>query len=322
MASITKRGNSYRIRVFIGKSEDGKQISKSATFKIPDGMSEKRAEREAREFALIFEKECYGLVQYDRNMLFSELSEWYFDNYAPVNLGLSTQVRYREVYEKHLKPAFGMYRLKDINPPLISKKLSELTISPQTIKKVYCEMQSICKRAVEQGIIENTPCHNVVLPKTEQKYKTCTFSIEDVKEFIQIIDNSRAKSDFKRIIKILLFTGMRIGELLALEWDDIDFVERTISISHTLLIIKGEFIRSATKTVKSTRVITMNNTVYNLLIEQLKYTEELKKALGQKCMHPDAVFISDKGNYKNRNLIGATLKIVTAKTRFKDVTPH
>lgn len=43
MASITKRGNSYRIRVFIGKSEDGKQISKSATFKIPDGMSEKRA---------------------------------------------------------------------------------------------------------------------------------------------------------------------------------------------------------------------------------------------------------------------------------------
>ena len=58
MATITKRGNTYRIRTSCGYSVDGKQVVKSMTYKPREGMSEKQIEKEVRRQAVLFEESC------------------------------------------------------------------------------------------------------------------------------------------------------------------------------------------------------------------------------------------------------------------------
>lgn len=94
MANITKRGNTFRIRVFIGCDMNGKQLVKSTTFTPPVGVTEKKAEKLAQEYAFEFERHCKGYSLLNENMRFSELADWYFTNYAPQELkrALSTPI--------------------------------------------------------------------------------------------------------------------------------------------------------------------------------------------------------------------------------------
>lgn len=84
MAAIDKRGNTFRIRVFVGTDANGKKIMKSTTFTPPTYTTPKRAEKLAQEFAFEFERQCKGYISFNENMRFSELADWYFTNFAPV----------------------------------------------------------------------------------------------------------------------------------------------------------------------------------------------------------------------------------------------
>ena len=80
MANITKRRNTFRIRVFVGTDMNDKKMMKSATFTPPDGVTPKKAEKLAQEYAFKFERHCKGYSQLNKNMQFSELADWYFTN--------------------------------------------------------------------------------------------------------------------------------------------------------------------------------------------------------------------------------------------------
>lgn len=84
MATITKRGETYRIIVSLGYDMDHKQIVKSTTFKPPQGVTGKKADKLAQQFAFEFENRCNGYTELNESMQFSELADWYFENYAPV----------------------------------------------------------------------------------------------------------------------------------------------------------------------------------------------------------------------------------------------
>lgn len=82
MATISKRGAGYRMKVSLGYDMNGKQIIKSTTFSPPLGVIEKKAWKLAQEYAFDFERHCRGFTQLNENMRFSELADWYFSNYA------------------------------------------------------------------------------------------------------------------------------------------------------------------------------------------------------------------------------------------------
>lgn len=84
--NITNRNGKFLIRVFTGRDISGKQIVKSTTYVPPEGTSPKKAEKLAQEYAFEFERHCKGYAQLNENMRFSELAEWYFENYAPEEL--------------------------------------------------------------------------------------------------------------------------------------------------------------------------------------------------------------------------------------------
>ena len=162
MANITKRGNTFRVRVFVGCDMNGKQLVKSTTFTPPVGVTEKKAEKLAQEYAFEFERHCKGYSQLNENMRFSELADWYFTNYAPQELKESTIYTYKGQYKNHIEPVLGNIKVKDINAPRLTQIMQSYDLNPATVKKLYVIVQSIFRRGAEQGFIRDTPCRNVI----------------------------------------------------------------------------------------------------------------------------------------------------------------
>ena len=150
MANITKRGNTFRIRVFVGCDMNGKQLVKSTTFTPPVGATEKKAKKLAQEYAFEFERYCKGYSQLNENMRFSELADWYFTNFAPVELKASTVYTCTGQYKKHIKPVLGNMKLKDITTPKLTQVMLSYNLNPAIVRKLYVIIQSIFKRGMEQ----------------------------------------------------------------------------------------------------------------------------------------------------------------------------
>lgn len=322
MATITKRGDTFRIKVSLGYDTEHKQIIKSTTFKPPQGVTPKKAEKLAQQFAYEFESRCKDYTELNENMRFSELADWYFENFAPMELKPSTAYTYKGQYEKHIKPVIGNMKLKEITTPKLTSVMKTFKLKPQSVRKIYVVIQSIFRRGVEQGYIRESPCHNVILPKNRQEKKKMSLDENEIKRFMEFLDNKPWDEDFKRIIKVLLYTGMRSGECLGLAWEDIDFENNTISINHTLTDIGGKHELTDPKTESSIRIIGMGQELKKVLLAQKEYIEKLKYALGDDFAHPEMVFVSARGNYRDRNSVYQSLKRFTKGTEFEDMTLH
>ena len=322
MATITKRGDAFRIKVSLGYDENKKQIVKSTTFVPPKGTTPKKAQKLAEEYAFEFERHCKGYTQLNENMRFSELADWYFENYAPVELKEGTVYNYKSAYNNHIKPVLGNVRVKDINTPRLTQFVQSLKLQPETVRKIYVVLQSIFHRGVEQGFIRDTPCRNVILPKNRSKKKKPVLDEEQTRRFMKLIEEKKCDPDIKRIIKVLLYTGMRCGECLALSWDNINFEEMTISIEHNLADVGGKHWLTTPKTESSIRTIGMSQTLADIFREQKKYQEQLIEALGDDFSHPEMVFTSANGNYRDRSSLGTSLKRFLRGTEFDFLTLH
>lgn len=322
MATITKRGDTFRIKVSLGYDTEHKQIVKSTTFKPPQGVTSKKAEKLAQQFAYDFENKCKDYTELNENMRSSELADWYFENYASIELKPSTAYTYKGQYNNHIKPIIGNMKLKDITTPKLTRIMKSLTLNPQTVKKVYVVIQSIFRRGAEQGFIRDTPCRNVILPKRKKSRKNKALEEDKLKRFMEYLESKPWDEDFKRIIKVLLYTGMRSGECLGLAWEDIDFENNTISINHTLTDIGGKHELTDPKTESSIRIIGMGQELKKVLLAQKEYIEKLKYALGDDFAHPEMVFVSARGNYRDRNSVYQSLKRFTKGTEFEDMTLH
>ena len=195
-------------------------------------------------------------------------------------------------------------------------------LNPETVRKVYVIVQSIFRRGIEQGFIRENPCHNVILPKDRNKKKKTSLDEDEINRFMELLNTKVWDEDFKRIIKVLLYTGMRSGECLGLAWEDIDFEEMTITINHNLTDIGGKHELSSPKTESSHRVIGMSEILADILREQKNYIEQLSSALGESFSHPEMVFTSALGNYRDRNSVYQSLKRFTKGTEFENLTLH
>lgn len=322
MATITKRGDAFRIKVSLGYDENKKQIVKSTTFVPPKGTTPKKAQKLAEEYAFEFERHCKGYTQLNENMRFSELADWYFENYAPVELKEGTVYNYKSAYNNHIKPVLGNVRVKDINTPRLTQFVQSLKLQPETVRKIYVVLQSIFHRGVEQGFIRDTPCRNVILPKNRSKKKKPVLDEEQTSRFMKLIEEKKCDPDIKRIIKVLLYTGMRCGECLALSWNDINFEEMTISIEHNLADVGGKHWLTTPKTESSIRTIGMSQALADIFREQKKYQEQLIEAIGDDFSHPEMVFTSASGNYRDRSSLGTSLKRFLRGTEFDFLTLH
>ena len=187
MATITKRGSSFKITVSLGYGADGRQIRKTTTFKPPQNVTDKKAEKLARAFAVEFEKDCQGRTSLNENMRFNDLVTWYFANYAPNKLKPVTIYTYEGQLKSHIQPTFGNAKLKDFSAAKLTKFFGEVELSPATCKKLFTILESVFTQAVKIGFLRESPCKNVILPKQEKTKKKSLTDIQ-TKELLKMIE--------------------------------------------------------------------------------------------------------------------------------------
>ena len=327
---IIQRGKSYTFTVALGMDANGKQIRKTRTWSPPEKMTKKKADKLAKEAYIEFKNQCRGISSLNEHMRFKDLAEEYFKVYAPNKLKPRTAYDYEKLVNFRLLDYFGNKKLRDITPGMLSEYFCSMTIekkgevlpmAPATVRKTYTTMQSIFTFAVSQQYIKETPCKGVVLPgkdvTRDEKRKSLTE--EELPEFIALFKDY---STLNVIVKTLLFTGMRSGEALGLQWEDIDFERRLIRIRHNLTDIGGTHFLTTPKTKSSKRTIFMNETLFNLLKEHRAKQREIIFALGKEYAHPEMVFTSDLGNYKDRSALNTSFRRFLRGTDFEFMTLH
>lgn len=242
MASIKKRGESYLIRVSCGYDVNGKKITQSMTWKPKAGMSERQIQKELNRAAVEFEDACQG-KQVVSTIKFETFADQWFEEYANVRLKEKTLEAYRVMKDRVYK-AFGHLRLDRITPRHIQNFINELNkdgqnqttggkLSPKTIKNYVSFISSIYDYALRMHIISENPCKYVVLPKAEQVERDC-YTLEEAQHFLDLLLKD-APTKYQAFFMLAIYGGFRRGEILGLEWKDIDFDTGVVSINRTAL---------------------------------------------------------------------------------------
>ena len=112
MANIRKRGNTYQIRVSCGYDTKGEQITQTMSWKPPEGMTAKQAEKEVQRQAVLFEERCQQ-GQVTTNVKFEAFAEEWLETYAKLNLRNTSYERMKQLRTR-VYPAIGHMRMDKI----------------------------------------------------------------------------------------------------------------------------------------------------------------------------------------------------------------
>lgn len=192
-------------------------------------------------------------------MLYKEwLNEW-LELYVKPLTKERTYKKYRRQAEKYIFSALGGYEPAELTAMKLqgfSAALTEKSLAASTMNGVLFVLKSSLKKAVSLGIADKQYADAIVRPKAREKKVMC-FNKEEQKKIEKYVLEHNAPYLFGIILS--LYTGLRIGELLALTWEDIDFRSGTVRITKSCYDSweNGRYkkVFDTTKTQSSERVI-------------------------------------------------------------------
>ena len=210
--------------------------------------------------------------------------DWIWDwlSYKKDYIKESTYANYSNIISNHIAPDLGKYYLKDLNNKIIQEfllkkyKIGRLDnlggLSSKTIRDIVAIIKSSLKFAMKEDLISSFNL-DFIYPKISSKDKIYTISKQDQDKLIDYILKNQSSKNFG--ILLTLYSGIRIGELCALQWKDIDFKNNILNINKTLQrvyikdkqINKSKLIITNPKTHNAEREIPLNN----------DFAKELKK---------------------------------------------
>lgn len=271
---------SYRIRVSDGCGVDGKQRFKTTTWKVPHGMTDKQAAKEAEKIAIQFEDEVKnGLAGSQRNLKLADFVPMYLEIKKDI-LAPRTFETYTKICTNLIIPLLGHIKLIDLKPAHIQQYIKYLQDngkpSPSTIRRKLAVLQSVLHQAVKLGLIQTNPANaerltmpKVITPKVE------IFTKQEAVEMLSCLEEEPLQ--YKVIVYLAIMSGAREGELTALKFSDVDFINNRITIERAAYKLKGEPI--ATKPPKDNDVRTVKIDEYTIDIIRLLKAEKEQERL-------------------------------------------
>lgn len=197
---------------------------------------------------------------------------------------------------------------------------TDKTLSQETILHHHRFISTMLSCAVEWQLIPSNPCARVKPPKVDRK-EAQYLDEKQAAKLINCLDAEPLK--YKTIIMLLLYSGMRRGELCGLEWSDIDLNHGIISISKSSLYLpqKGIF-DDTTKNRTSERVIRVPEAMTSLLKEYRRSQSQLQLAMGDLWQGSEKVFTSQTGTPIHPDSITGWFKSFIKRNDLPDIHLH
>lgn len=297
--SISQRKDgSWTARIFLGKSADGKQKIKAIY-----GKTEKEVKKKMKEFK-------DEMIKYDNTNLpkltvSDIINDWLKTKRYEVKP--SSFDRIERTVNNLILPRIGFAQATSLTPNNIQNLLNDLAdegYSYSAIKKVYEALNAPLKIAVIRDQLRKNPCETVIIPKNtfDKEGDVEFYNEEQVKQITDAALEQYSNGEYiykhGRGLIILLNTGMRIGELLALKWENVNFDKKTIRVAETRGTVidrdrkddekKYKSVDLSTKTKAGTRIIPMNKKAEEALLyfKSLKYKSPYVLANGDNSVIP------------------------------------
>lgn len=258
MASIKEvRKNVFKITVYAGRDINNKQL-----FEYDTVEGKRAALARAREMEEDIANNGFSNV---KNMKFADYAEKWLKLIEP-EIKPSTMVSYRMYTETHFNAVFGKKKLCDIEELSIKQYLSDKlkTNSPNTVRKQFF----VLRRMLHDALKRKSPCADIKPPKA-QEYKAIVVSEKDFN-----LIHAAVKNQPDEIFVLLAgWCGMRLGEILVLKWNDINFKFGTIRVDEALTLSDGDDVgyeEDVPKSQRGIREIIADEYVLDLLSKMKK----------------------------------------------------
>ena len=302
MANVTKRGNSYRIRVSCGYDVNGKQVFQARTWKAEPSMTERQIKKELDRQIVLFEEECkHGRVT--STIKFQTFADQWLEEHVKVTLRKSTYDLEKK-FTYRIYPALGHLRLDKITSRDVQKFINDLLangrnrlngkpLSRKTVIHHLSFISNVFNYAIKMDMISENPCTKVSVPKGEKKEKPI-YTLEEIQHIFKLLEKEAAR--YRAFIVLAVYGGYRRGELLGLEWKDIDWENSVISIRRTsnYNVTNGTY-TDTTKTKKSQRSTKFPPIVMDMLRELKADQEREREQLGDQWTETDRLFVTWNG---------------------------
>jgi len=289
---VNKKGVSYRGVIELGEcTKTGKRLRKYFT-----APTKKEAERMKNK--LISEYSSGSYLETSNKTVKGWIEEW-LDTFVYPTYSPNTIRSYELVIKGHILPAFGHIKLQELTTLdlqnyykkiAVYSPVSKRSIEPKTIRNVNMVMMAALSRAEKLELVRKNVARAVELPK-QKKYVAEVYDREEIARLLAVAKGTSMET----AINILIFLGLRRGELLALRFSDIDFEKNTVRISKSIHKVKGAFVEKPPKTDAGHRLLNAPPSLMEVLQKAREKYEREKAELGSKFHDGDFV-IWRKGN--------------------------
>lgn len=317
MARRRQRGNGAGT-VYPRKNKDGKIIGYRGSYFVDTADGPKRlyvsgrTKTEAEKALRKVTADRDGGLVFDAGglTLGSYLDRWLANIRDTVRQ--RTWERYEQIARMHLKPAFGKKKLKNLTPTHVRSLYREKLdsgLASRTVQYIHVTLHKALKDAVSDGLIPRNVAEAIKAPRPKKK-EINPLNPEQARAFLEAARGVR----FEALYVLAVHCGLREGELLGLDWDDIDFEADTLSVRRTLSETRTGHIFEAPKNGKG-RSIKLTQGAADALRSHRKQQNEERLRVGSNWEDHGLVFPSQKGTTMNaKNLTARSFKPILKRT--------
>ena len=224
-------------------------------------------------------------------MRFADWLDYWYETHCKPNIRTSTQSGYEDRIRLHIKPELGEIPLNRLTQNDLQQFYARLKksgrktrteyygegLSDRMVRMCHATCRSALQRAVQDGLIRTNPAEGCKLPP--KKVREMQVLARD--ELQRFLIQAQAEGYYELFL-LDLATGLRRGELLALQWDDLDFETGVLTISKQVSLVRGKIVMSVPKTKSSIRKLVLPPAVVQVL-------KEYRESVHSRWMFPSPV---------------------------------
>ena len=248
-------------------------------------------------------------------------SAWLKSTLPASDRKMSTKTLYASLTRSHILGSdLGTMPLRSVKPRHVEAWVTGLRskgLRPSTVRQIYTVLRAILDTAVRDDLLARNPAAALTRPKVEKR-EAAYLVPDQIRTLLAAAEGSR----YAALFALLVNTGLRRGEALALHWTDIDLEDRVLRVRGTLSRVDGNLVVTTTKTERSRRSVPLSSAAVEILrgVRARQRAERLHA--GSQWVQTPFVFTTELGEPCDpRNALRA-LKAASAKAGLPGIGLH